>query len=64
MNLDTVWSDKEMLKYIYRLMQRVLIIPGDKKGTYRPVKNTSREDCYEVLYKIQKLLGVHEFKMH
>ena len=60
--LDTTWSNEAMLRYIYRLMhEQIFIVPGDKKGTYRPAKNTSKKDCYEVLYKIQKLLRTDSY---
>ncbi len=41
-------------------MRSILLVENDDKlGTYKPVKNTPRQDCYKVLYAIQKLLGTN-----
>lgn len=48
------------LKLIESMMRSILLVGNDDKpGTYMPVKNTTRQDCYKVLYAIQKLLGTN-----
>lgn len=43
------------------IMRGVLLVPKD--GGYRPAKNTSKEDCYMALGKIQELLGTNRIEM-
>ena len=54
---------KEMFSKLRELMEdRILIVPNDNpKGTYMPVKGTTRDMCYEALYNIQKILHTDGF---
>ena len=54
------------IKQIKQLVEIRTILSGmtiihDKnkknKDCYRPVKNTSRQDCYKALYEINELVG-------
>lgn len=41
---------------IIKLMSTILMVPNRVNGTYRPVKNTSKNDCYNVLGQLQDIL--------
>ncbi len=45
------WLNTEIIKNI----TKDILIKHDVNG-YRPIKNTSKEDCYKALYEIQELL--------
>lgn len=47
---------KTFLYTIRDMTQEVLIIKGDKPGTYRPIKNTRRHEVYEIMVKIRHFL--------
>lgn len=50
---------EQAIRQIYELMERILIVPDGGGKKYRPVKNTTRDDCYKTLYEIQQMLRVH-----
>lgn len=54
---------EQVIRQIYELMERVLIVPADGGKKYRPVKRTTRNECYKVLWEIQELLGVHKYRL-
>lgn len=39
-----------------RSIMSMLLMKQEKDGTYKPIKNTSRKDCYKALYDIQEIL--------
>ena len=43
---------------IYEIVKDILIIPDSKKGNYRPIKNTNKQEIYKAILKIQKILNV------
>lgn len=45
----------EKIKKIAELCKDITIV--NQNGSYRPVKNTSAQECYRVLFKIIKLIG-------
>lgn len=47
---------KTFLYIIRDMTQEVLIVKGDKPGTYRPIKNTRRHEVYETMVKIKHFL--------
>lgn len=47
---------KKMLA-IQKIMSSVLLV--GKPGDYRPVKNTTKQDCYDALGEIQKIVGMN-----
>ena len=48
-------TNDEKLEKIGKLMRTILMCPnGD---TYKPIKGTTKSDCYRVLGEIQRLLG-------
>lgn len=48
-------TNDEKLEKIEKLMRTILMCPnGD---TYKPIKGTTKSDCYRVLGEIQSLLG-------
>ena len=47
---------------IKRIMKNMILVPGEGNN-YRPVKNTSRNDCYRALYKIQEILKTNKFRL-
>lgn len=63
-------GSQDKIDAIAYLMRQILIVPNHKrekdcsrKGewTYMPVKNTSRLDCYEVLWQIQDILETNRW---
>lgn len=42
-----------------KTMKQLLIVENRQstKGTYMPVKNTTKNDCYKALWQIQEMLG-------
>ena len=50
-----------LLCEIKKIMFTVLLKP--ENGTARPIKNTSKKECYNALYKIQELLHTREIDM-
>lgn len=50
-------TNDEKLEKIGKLMRTILMCPnGD---TYKPIKGTTKSDCYRVLGEIQSLLGTN-----
>lgn len=45
----------EKIKKIAELCKDIVIVKHN--GIYRPVKNTSSQECYRVLFEIIKLIG-------
>ena len=50
---------KQLMKIREILSGMAIISDIDKnnKDCYRPVKNTSRQDCYKALYEINEIVG-------
>lgn len=50
-----------LIEVINRYMRNVLLVENrfENGVEYRPIKNTSRNDCYKTLYIIQELLIEH-----
>lgn len=44
----------EELEKIKELMKRLLL--SDKRGAWRPIKGTTKQQCYDVLGEIQTIL--------
>lgn len=55
-------SDSEKLEQIRQILQPFLIVwdfdKKNKKKRFKPVKNTSRQDVYEAVLRVQKISGV------
>lgn len=56
-------SDSEKLQKIKQILQQLLIVwdfnkKNKKKNRFKPVKNTSRQDIYEAVLRVQKISGV------
>lgn len=55
-------SDSEKLQKIKQILQQILIVwdfnKKNKKNRFKPVKNTSRQDVYEAVLRVQKISGV------
>ena len=55
-------SDSEKLQEIRQILQQLLIVwdfdKKSKKNRFKPVKNTSRQDVYEAVLRVQKISGV------
>lgn len=55
-------SDSEKLQKIKQILQQLLIVwdfnKKNKKNRFKPVKNTSRQDVYEAVLRVQKISGV------
>lgn len=55
-------SDSEKLQEIKQILQQLLIVwdfnKKNKKNRFKPVKNTSRQDVYEAVLRVQKISGV------
>ena len=49
---------EEILNLIDKQMCTILLVDID--GKYRPVKNTTKEECYQILGNIQELLQSHK----
>lgn len=58
--------EEHEIKQIKQLVEIRTILSGmtiiqdinkKNKDCYRPVKNTSRQDCYKALYEINELVG-------
>lgn len=50
---------KRILTEIKTEMHKILMVGNGIDGKYRPVKNSSKQDCYQVLGKIQEILGTN-----
>jgi hypothetical protein len=54
---------KQTLAEIKAEMRKILMVGNGIDGKYRPVKNSSKQDCYQVLGKIQEILGTNQIKI-
>lgn len=52
-------NNEDKLKEIERIMRSVLLTDNGKDGNFRPIKGTTKVDCYNALGKIQTLLGTN-----
>ena len=52
-------NNEDKLKEIERIMRSVLLTDNGKYGNFRPIKGTTKEECYNALGKIQTLLGTN-----
>lgn len=62
---DCIDASKErMFNYmaIKNIMQTLLLIKDERTGKIRPIKNTSKQDCYDALFEIQKMLGLWGYR--
>ena len=51
-----------LITEIQKIMKHLLIVPNwqstkTESCRYKPVKNTTKDDCYEALWQIQEILG-------
>lgn len=53
-------NNEELLDEIRKAMETVLLTNNGKDGNFRPVKWTTRQQCYNVLGKIQTLLETNK----
>lgn len=57
----TVEKERDMLAKklfaIQKIMNNLLLV--GKPGDYRPVKNTTKQECYDALGEIQKIVGTN-----
>lgn len=64
----TVKQERDMLAKklfaIQKIMNGLLLV--GKPGDYRPVKNTTKQNCYDALGEIQKIVGTNyaEMRVH
>ena len=49
------------IQVIRQLMKNILMVQTNRK--YRPVKNSTKEQCYQVLGNIQELLGTNIIRL-
>ena len=49
-------TDAEKLKQIRRIVAKLLLVPSMVTGKPRPVKNTTKQECYDALFAIQEML--------
>lgn len=49
------------LMNVRKIMSKILV-KQELNGVYKPVKNTSKEDCYKALYDIQELLWTNRIE--
>jgi hypothetical protein len=49
-------NNEELLDEIRKAMETVLLTNNGKDGNFRPIKWTTRQQCYNTLGKIQELL--------
>lgn len=50
-------EEKSLNEYIVLIFkEKHILLKEEKDGQIRPIKDTSRKDVYEALYKIQELL--------
>ena len=54
------YKNSILIHEIKSIMRQLLLI-ADGNGSARPIKNTSRHECYKALYKIQELLGTNKY---
>lgn len=52
-------EDNQKLKEIEQLFWNTLL--SNQDGNYKPIKNTSKQQCYNILGKIQEILGSNKF---
>ena len=52
-------NDSEKIMLIKDFMRGCIII--NDNGIYRPIKNTTKKDIYQIYYEIQELLGMRTF---
>ena len=61
----TVEQERDMLAKklfaIQKIMNSLLLVGNP--GSYRPVKNTSKQACYDALGEIQKIVGTNDAMM-
>ena len=56
-------TSDELLNEIKTIMGSVLLSANGKDGNFRPIKWTTRQQCYNVLGKIQTLLETNKVKI-
>lgn len=58
----TVEQERDMLAKklfaIQKIMNNLLLVGN--LGSYRPVKNTTKQSCYDALGEIQKIVGTND----
>ena len=53
-------NNEDKLKEIERIMRSVLLTYNGKDGNFRPIKGTTKVDCYNALGNIQTLLETNK----
>lgn len=46
---------------IFLMQKYVLMVKDNTTGKYRPASCCKRQDCYDVLFRIQEILGTNKF---
>lgn len=54
--ITSLEKENKKLDEIYSLMKKLLLSNKGGLSSYRPIKNTTKTECYNVLGKIQELL--------
>lgn len=54
---------EHQVKLIRQEMEKILLSPNGKDGNFRPIKGTTKTQCYNVLGKIQSILKTNECKV-
>lgn len=57
-------NNEEKLEEITKLMRKIGITDNGVGGNYRPIKDTTKTDCYNTLGKIQEILETNGANMY
>ena len=52
---------EDKIKQIQEILQQVVVVKKISERSndyYKPIKNTSKQDCYKALYEINKIIGI------
>ena len=58
--------NEQEIEQIQDILQKLSIIKinpinSTEKVKYKPIKNSSKQECYEALYKINKIIGKYNW---
>ena len=56
-------TSEKLLNEIKTIMGGVLLSANGKDGNFRPIKWTTRQQCYNALGKIQEILGTNRITL-
>ena len=54
-------ENEEKMQQIQEILQQVVVVKKMSERSnvyYKPIKNTSKQDCYKALYEINKIIGI------